>query len=174
MGNIKFKSQVRLEADILYSAAFKKIIRSSGLTLAVLLRCFQKRKWDELKSGRKKKVVYRDEAFIFPYSEMLELWGIKTTTAWKIIKRLVEVGFLDIEHQGGWYQKHEREKDFSRYKLSERWRKYGTPEFKKVEKERVLPKHFHIRANIARKKSKPTSRKRGCHLHDREVVRPKT
>lgn len=172
MENLKIKSQVRLDADIIYSKAFKEIM-SSGSAITTLMRCYQKRKWDDSKN-LKKKTVYLNEPFIFPYKEMKALWGIKTTTHWKNMNRLIEVGFLDLDYQGGWYQKNERTKDFSRYKLSERWRKYGTPEFKKIEKERVLPEHFHVRVNIARKELKPTSRKRSSHLHDSEDDRPKT
>ncbi len=172
MENLKIKSQVRLDADILYSKAYKKIM-SSGSAITALMRCYQKRKWDVSK-GRKKKPVYSDESFIFPYTEMKDLWGIKTTQHWKNLNKLIEVGFLDLDYQGGWYQKNERIKDFSRYKLSERWRKYGTPEFKKIEKERVLPESFHVRANIARKELKATSLKRSEHLHNSEDDKPKT
>ena len=172
MENLKIKSQVRLDADIIYSRAFKKIM-SSGSAITTLMRCYQKRKWDDSR-GRKKKPVYSNEPFIFPYNEMKDLWGIKTTTHWKNMNRLIEVGFLDLDYQGGWYQKNERTKDYSRYRLSERWRKYGTPEFKKVEKVKVLPESFHVRENIARQKLKATSLKRSGHLHDSEVDRPKT
>ncbi len=84
------------------------------------------------------------------------------------MRKLVEVGFLEVVHQGGWYQKHEREKDYSVYKFSERWRKYGTPEFVRVEKPKALPKHFHIRENIERQKLKVTSQKRSGQLHKSE------
>lgn len=173
MENLKIKSQVRLDADIIYSRAFKEIM-SSGSAITALMRCYQKRKWDDSRGRKKKKTVYLNEPFIFPYKEMKALWGIKTTTHWKNMNRLIEVGFLDLDYQGGWYQKNERTKDFSRYKLSERWRKYGTPEFKKVEKERVLPDRFHVRENIARKELKATSLKRSGHLHNSEDDRPKT
>lgn len=172
MENLKIRTQVRLDADIIYSRAFREIM-SSGSAITTLMRCYQKRKWDDSK-GRKKKPVYLNEPFIFPYKEMKALWGIGTTQNWKNMKKLVEVGFLDVEYQGGWYQKNERAKDFSRYKLSERWRKYGTPEFEKIEKERVLPERFYIRANIARKESKTTSLKRSGRLHKSEDDNPKT
>jgi len=172
MENLKIKSQVRLDADIIYSKAFKEIM-SSGSAITTLMRCYQKRKWDDSR-GRKKKPAYLNEPFIFPYNEMKDLWGIRTTQHWKNMNRLIEVGFLDLEHQGGWFQKNERTKDFSRYTLSERWRKYGTPEFKKVEKERSLLDRFHVRENIARKKLKATSLKRSGHLHNSEDDRPKT
>jgi hypothetical protein len=172
MENLKIKSQVRLDADIIYSKAYKEIM-SSGSAITTLMRCYQKRKWDDSK-GRKKKPVYLNEPFIFPYNEIKALWGIGTTQHWKNMNKLIDVGFLDLDYQGGWYQKNERTKDFSRYKLSERWRNYGTPEFKKVEKERVLPDRFHVRENIARKELKATSLKRSGHLHDGEDDRPKT
>jgi len=173
MENLKIKSQVRLDADIIYSKAFKKIM-SSGSAITALMRCYQKRKWDDSRGRKKKKTVYLNEPFIFPYKEMKALWGIKTTTHWKNMNRLIEVGFLDLDYQGGWYQKNERTKDFSRYKLSERWRTYGTSEFKKVEKKRVLPDSFHVRENIARKELKATSLKRSGHLHINEDDRPIT
>jgi hypothetical protein len=118
-------------------------------------------------------MIYSDEDFIFPYAEAAFL-GIGTTQYCKNIKKLIEVGFLDLVHQGGWYQKHEREKDYSVYKLSERWRDYGTNEFVKVEKEKVLPKRFHIREHLARQKLKTTSQKRSEHLHKSEGERLKT
>jgi len=172
MENLKIKSQVRLDADIIYSKAFKEIM-SSGSAITTLMRCYQKRKWDDSR-GRKKKPAYLNEPFIFPYNEMKDLWGIRTTQHWKNMNRLIEVGFLDLDHQGGWFQKNERTKDFSRYTLSERWRKYGTPEFKKVEKERSLLDRFHVRENIARKALKATSQKRSGHLHNSEDDGPKT
>jgi hypothetical protein len=138
------------------------------------MRCLQKRNWDTVKVRGKKQTVYRDdESFIFPYTEGRDL-GIKDTQFWKNIVKLVAIGFLEVEHQGGWYQKHERKKDYSRYKLSERWRKYGTSEFIKVEKHKVLPKHFHIQENIERKKLEVTSRKRSGLLHESEDDRRKS
>ena len=170
MENFKIKSEVRLEADILYSAAYRKIM-TSGATITVLLRCYQKRKWEKSKRG--KKPIYLNEPFILPYKEIKALCGVGNTQCWKIVNRLVDVGFLDVEHQGGWYQKHEREKDYSRYVLSERWRKYETPEFVKKAKEKKLPGHFHVRENIARK-LKSTSLKRSRHVHNSEVDRTGT
>ena len=172
MENFKIKSEVRLEADILYSAAYREIM-TSGATITILMRCYQKRKWDTPKKGNKQKPIYRNEPFILPYKEIKALCGVGNTQCWKIINRLVDVGFLDVEHQGGWYQKHERENDYSRYVLSDRWRKYGTPEFVEKAKEKKLPGHFHVRENIARK-LKSTSLKRSRHVHNSEVDRPKT
>ena len=171
MDKLKIKRDIWIKSDMFYSEAFKGLTRSAMLTL---MRCMQKRKWEKQKIHGKKQTIYFDDGFIFPYSEMEGLFEIGETTCWKNVKKLVEVGFLDIEHQGGWYQKHEREKDFSVYKYSERWRNYGTLEFVKAEKKKVLPESSYIRANIARQKLKSPSQKRSCHLHKSEVDRLKT
>lgn len=89
------------------------------------MRCLQKRKWVRVKRNGRKSIVYTDDGFIFPYIEA-EFLGIGTTQHWKNIKMLVEIGFLDVVHQGGWYQKNEKQKDYSVYKLSDRWRQYDT------------------------------------------------
>ena len=172
MEKLKIKNEIRITADIFYSEAFKKIKRS-GSIIVTLMRCLQKRKWKFEGKSRNKKMIYLDEGFIFPYAEAAFL-DIGTTQHWKNINKLIEVGFLDVVHQGGWYQKHERDRDYSVYKLSERWRDYGTNEFVKVEKKKVLPDSFHIRENIARQKLKTTSPKRSGHLHKSEVDRLKT
>ena len=170
MEKLKINNEIRIKADIYYSDAFNSLSRSAILTL---MRCLQKRKWGFEKVRGKKKMVYLDEGFIFPYTEAAFL-GIGTTQYWKNINKLIEVGFLDVVHQGGWYQRHEREKDYSVYKNSERWRNYGTADFVKAEKKKTLPKSFHIREHLLQKKLKTTSLKRRGHLHKSEVDRLKT
>lgn len=160
----KIRNQIWIEADMFYSEVFRGL---SASALKTLLRCLQKRKWETTKSRGKRQNVYANEGFIFPYSEAAFL-GIGTTQHWKNIRRLIEIGFLDLVYQGGWYQKHDREKDYSVYQLSERWRKYNTPEFEKVEKPKVLRDSCHINAHIKGQKLKVTSQKRKCHLHESE------
>lgn len=167
----KIKSKIWIEPDIYYSDAFRCLSKSAMLTL---IRCLQKQKMIITKIGGKKKYIPADNEFIFPYAEAAGLRIAGNTQHWKNIRKLVETGFLDISHQGGWYQKHEREKDYSRYKLSERWRKYGKPDFVKVEIPKILPAGFHIKANIERKKIKVTSLKRRRQLHRNEDNRKKT
>jgi len=161
----RIKRKILIEPEMYYSGAFKSL---SASAIRSLMRCLQKRKWNNVKLGGKKHIRYDDqEGFIFPYSEA-EFLGIGTTQHWKNMKTLVEMGFLDIIHQGGWYQKHEKEKDYSIYKISDRWRHYGTQNFKRVEKKKVLQPDYYIRENIHRQKSKATSRKRSGHLHASE------
>lgn len=162
--NYEIKNKILIEPDMFYSKAFKCL---SASAIRTLMRCLQKRKWGKAKVNGKKRTVYYNDPFIFPYAEASFL-EIGTTQHWKNIIKLVEVGFLEIEHQGGWYQKHEREKDYSRYINSDRWKKYGTPEFQKIDKHKVLPQRFHIRQNMERQKLKVTSQKRSDHLRKHE------
>jgi hypothetical protein len=165
----KIKNKIWIEADIFYSEAFRRLSKSAILTL---MRCFQKRKWEKGK-GRKK-IKFTNEGFAFPYTEAIGLKIAKGTQHWKNMGKLVEVGFLDVYHQGGWYQKKENDRDCSIYLFSERWRDYGTPAFEKVEKPKVLQPDFYIRANIARKELKVTSQTRRGHLHKSEGDRGKS
>ena len=163
----KIRNKIFIEPDLFYSEAFK-VLSSSASAIKTLMRCLQKRKWDRTKIHGKKQIVYYDDnGFIFPYREAAFL-GIGTTQYWSNIKKLIELGFLDLVYQGGWYQKHAKEKDYSVYKNSERWRKYGTPEFVQVEKPKALQEQFHIRKNIERRKSKVTSLKRSGQLQKNE------
>jgi hypothetical protein len=157
----KIRNKIFIESDLFYSQAFTCLSKSGIITL---LRCLQKRKWEKVKIRGKKQTRYTDDGFIFPYSEAAFL-NIGTTQFWANIKKLIEIGFIDLVHQGGWYQKHEREKDYSVYQLSERWRHYGKPEFITIEKPKALPDNFHIKENIKRQKLKVTSLKRSGHLH---------
>lgn len=161
----KIRNKIWIEPDLFYSQAFNDLSKSG---IKTLMRCLQKRKWVQTKVRGKKQNVYCDEGFIFPYTEAKALNISGTTQHWENLRKLVEVGFLDLVYQGGWYQKHEREKDYSVYKLSDRWRKYNTPEFIIIEKPKALPDNFHIMENIKRQKLKVTSPERSGHLRKSE------
>ena len=165
----KIRNKILIEPDLFYSPAFNELSKSG---IKTLMRCLQKRKWETTKSHGKKQTVYTNEGFIFPYREAVFL-NIGTTQHWKNIRQLIELGFLDLVYQGGWYQKHDKEKDYYVYSLSERWRKYNTPEFIKIEKPKSLPDSFHINAHIKGQKLKVTSQKRRCQLHKSEGDRVK-
>jgi hypothetical protein len=149
----EIKNTIVIEPKLFYSDAFKSLSKSAMLTL---LRCLQKRKWINKKENGRKRTVYLDDGFIFPYAEG-KFFGISTTQFWMNIIKLVEVGFLDIAHQGGCYRHDSKEKDYNVYKLSERWRAYNTKDFKSVSKAKVLDAEYHIRKNLERKKTKAPS-----------------
>lgn len=163
----KIKNQIWIEPDMFYSEAWHALGKSASV-INTLLRCLQKRKWEYQKINKKRERIYTNDGFTFPYHEAAGLKIAGTTQYWKNLRKLVEVGFLDPVHQGGWYTKKEKAKDYSVYKFSDRWRAYGTPDFQKIEIPKALPKHFHIRENIKRKKTKVTSLKRSRDLHANE------
>jgi len=164
MENYRIKNKILIDPEIYYAAISMNLTASEW---KILLRCLQKRKWEKTKVNGKKRIVYTNDGFIFPYDEGRAL-GVKNTSFYKAIRRLiVDFGFLDLLHQGGWFQKHEKVKDYSIYKLSDRWKSYGTPDFVKGDKQRVLQSAFYVRQNIARK-TKPTSENRKCSLQKTE------
>jgi len=164
------ENKIYMDYDIYYAALKMNLTASEW---KVLLRLCQKRPKERTKINRKIRWIYVDEAFIFPYHEAAGL-GIKHTTFFKALQRLIiDFGFLDLFHQGGWYQKHERVKDYNLYKFSERYKKWGTPEYIKGEKKKVLQSEFYVRKNMERK-VKASSRSRTRHVHVSEHDRPKS
>lgn len=130
--------------DMFQSPAFRELSRSG---ICVLLRFLQKRTWIKDKRSRKGRIQFDGTGLTFTYEEAKDVLKISGAQFSRELKKLVELGFLDIEHQGGCYGK-----DYSRYTLSERWKAYGTPDFVKVEKKRSLQRGLDIQTNIKRKK----------------------
>ncbi|MEE9532020.1 MAG: hypothetical protein V3W52_13570 [Syntrophobacteria bacterium] len=142
-----------IEPDMMESGAFRSLSKKQ---LLVLLRFQQKITW----SGRGNRMVYHCDDLAFTYAEA-EYLGISRSTFHRSLKALVEKGFIDIEHQGGAYGR-----DYSRYALSNRWKKYGTEKFEKVSKNRVLQQGLDVQARTkvkikeeARKANRSTKRK---------------
>ncbi len=146
----QLRRDVFIEWEILESAAFREL---SATGIQVLLRFLQKRKWTKMR----KKRVYENSGLVFTYAEAAEM-GIKNTTFYKSLMRLIEVGFIDLEHQGGCF-----EKDRSLYSISERWRNFGTENFQRVEKQRSLQRGMDVRSHM-RKSIIPTRKCSGL-LH---------
>lgn len=159
MGRCKDKYRIRRDVYVtwalLESEAFKTL---SATGIRVLLRFFQKRTWAKT---RKKKVIYDNGGLAFTYAEAKEL-GISTSQFHTVLNKLHEVGFIDIEHQGGGLAR-----DYSRYAISDRWTDYGTDSFKSVKKHRVLWTGHDVRANMKRKKA---TGKRSCQLRKTVVI----
>ncbi len=143
--------------EILASQAFKELNASA---IRVLLRLLQKRTWSNIKQGGRSKRIYENHNIVFPYAEAAAL-GIKTTAFYEAIKKLVEVGFVEIEHQGGTFGH-----DYSMYAISERWRDYGTEKFKKVEKKRSLPRGHDVKSHMHKIKVTSETRSESLRKHE--------
>ena len=137
---------VLISWEMLESKAFNTL---SAAGIKVMLRFLQKRKWGKTR----KKIVFDNGGLVFTYAEA-NLMGIKNTAFFEAVKRVIEVGLIDLEHQGGAYGK-----DYSRYSISERWREYGTDDFEKLLKPRSLQKGMDVRSNMQRKLKAPTEKR---------------
>jgi hypothetical protein len=127
------KYRLRRDAFISWAILESEAFRSLSATgIRVLLRFLQKRTWT--KARRKgQKPDYNNGGLAFTYAEATEHMGISSSQFNTVINKLIEVGFIDKEHQGGIHKN-----DYNRYALSERWKGYGNDDFKEVEKKRVL------------------------------------
>ena len=106
--------------------AFRRLNKTSVTVLfEFLYRC----QWKliPVKAGRSKEwSILNNGKLIFTYAEAEKKFKIPRSTFCRSISQLVELGFIDIAHQGGAYNK-----DFSKYGISDRWRDYGKEAFKK-------------------------------------------
>ena len=96
------------------------------------------------KAVRRMKITNNGE-IIFTYAEAKWL-GLSKSTFRRALEKLIEIGFIDVEEQGSWYQQ-----EPTRFSISNRWRQYGTKRFKPVPIERILPK------GLGFQKQKPVS-----------------
>jgi hypothetical protein len=131
------KSNCWLTSDLIESDAFLSL--SGKAAMLCVIRFHQKayKKNEKRKQGGAKEPrITNNGEIIFTYAEAFEL-GIKSSqTFHKVIRELVEdKGFIDISESGNWYQK-----EPNRFAISYRWKRYGTPEYEKVEIPRSLPK----------------------------------
>lgn len=127
--HLAFKRKAVLDADMLYSEAFTSLGKTS---IFVLLRFLQKRTWDP--KDRRKNKTYHNSGLVFTYGEAA-LLGISPAQFKRSINEIIENGFLEIEHQGGQFG---NGRDYSRYKLIDEWKRYGTKDFRLREKKRVV------------------------------------
>ena len=78
--------------------------------------------------GSKEWTNYNNGEIVFSYAEAINKDKFKLTRPRfrRAIDNLIKFGFIDINHHGGGMIK-----DMTTYYISDRWRDYGTPEFKK-------------------------------------------
>ena len=115
---------IYLERDLYKSKAFKELSKVQVEILFILLerRIIQKPSVPRGKHARK--VITNNGEITFTYSEAVRL-GYSRRTFANAISKLVEVGFIDIAHQGNGSIKG----DCSKYGFYDRWKKYGKPGF---------------------------------------------
>ena len=142
----KLKRKAWIEPEMMESKAFRSL---PATAMWVLLRFIQKQPWSESKVGGHKTRIYENSGLTFTYTEA-EYFDIPGSTFLRSIRVLVERGFLDVEHRGGTFG-HGEIKDYSRFKLSNRWKAWGTDDFKKREFKRLKYKSMDVQARKRQK-----------------------
>lgn len=125
---------IRMEFSLLHSPAYKSL--SYGPALKALPWCYEKGRNVETnrkKRGDKRYIVTLVD-FSFTYEEA-KLRGLDHKKFYRALCELVRYGFLDVVHRGSGNNK--GQKDFSLYRLSERWRDYDTDRWVAVEMEKA-------------------------------------
>ncbi|MBU4564982.1 MAG: MarR family transcriptional regulator [Desulfarculus sp.] len=121
---------------LLHSQAFREC---KPQAVKVFLHFLFKVNWVQVKQPKSNKKIWRQDfgqELVFTYSQAEEL-GFSRQQFSRALKELVAKGFIDRVHAGNAYQQGGgHTKDYSLYAISERWRDYGTANFK----EQHIPK----------------------------------
>ncbi len=125
-----------LEPSLIESEAFLNL--SGKAALICLIRFHQKtyrKRASKKKKGMKQLIITNNGEIVFTYAEAREL-GLKSSRTFnKALHELIEEkGFVDVATPGNWYLK-----EPSKYSISQRWKRYGTPDFEQVKMLRGLP-----------------------------------
>lgn len=135
---------VVVDKEIILSEAYLSL---SGKAPQIYLIFLGKRRIGKIAVGRKKvPVVLNNGEIIFTYQEAEKL-GISRQAFARALDQLIECGFIDIAHTGvGLY------KSATFYSISERWKRFGTPDFEYKERKKR-------RQNFGFQKDHPVYRK---------------
>jgi hypothetical protein len=130
------RSFCRLDADLIESRAFLEL---SGKAAVICLIRFYQKCWRKCisskKKGMKDMVITNQGEIVFTYGEARELGINSSRTFYKVLHELVEEkGFIDIADQGNWYSRQP-----TKFSISSRWKKFGTPNYQSMEMKRILP-----------------------------------
>lgn len=129
------KNGTYLEYYFLNSDAFKAI--RSAHTLRVLIEFYRRRrihKYSDHKGGRTQTVITNNGEIEFRYDDAIKRLKLSQTTFSRALDELVKLGFIDVtEMSCGLHRQ------ATKYAISERYLKYGTPDFKEIDRDRITP-----------------------------------
>lgn len=113
---------IRLDRKMQRSKALWSL-RNNGLAILYLLELLARRQMHHDKVTGDW-IIRNNGEIVFTYAEAMRKYGIHAPTHLNNLRRLHEVGFIDVSHYGGGM-----EGDCTRFSISQRWKRYGTPEF---------------------------------------------
>jgi len=124
-----------VERELLASKAFHDL---DGKAAKVLMWFLTKRRMAELKTSKRQEwVIANNGEIVFTYKEAEERHGLKPQAFSQAIDELQENGFIDIECLGTGIGRAP-----TLYAISKRWKKYGTPEFKVMKRQKRSSHRF--------------------------------
>lgn len=133
-----------VEKEILKSKAWLEL---GGVATQIYLLFLIRRKVEKIgKKGHERTFFPNSQELEFSYKEAKAKFDITQPRFIRAIDSLIENGFLDIVKPGGALF---REKTL--YGLSERWKKYGTSEFKENSRTKRLAEYGHCRKKKEKK-----------------------
>jgi hypothetical protein len=106
-----------VDFELLHSEAFRSL--SYAPSIKALFWSLEKRKLEKTKRRGRNRFIEIDDPFSFTYGEAIRR-GITNKQFSRAIKELIERGFWDLTKAGSGLQG-----DYSLYKHSKRWMKYG-------------------------------------------------
>lgn len=124
---------VALTWEMLNSAAYKELSPSAAKCLPYFL--------GKVKTGPNDPQKYLSK-FSFSYTEADKL-GFAITTFYRVISGLMANGFIDPIDKGGLRG---LSRSYNLFKLSTRWKTYGTPAFNKIEEWRCFKPNLEAKS----------------------------
>jgi len=114
---------VYLDPNLIQSKAFMEL---SGTASKVLLWFMYRRQMTKIgRNGKEKWIICNNGEIYFTYSEAQKKYNLTRPRFQRAIDDLIDKGFIEINHLGGGMMK-----DPSTYSISEKWKDYGTDNFK--------------------------------------------
>ena len=114
---------VLIERELLNSSAFIELPKTAS---KVFLWFIARRQFVSSKvKGSKEWSNYNNGEIVFSYPEAVTRFKLSRPAFSRALTALIEYGFIDINHHGGGMIK-----DMTTYYISDRWRDYGTLDFK--------------------------------------------
>ena len=143
------RGDLYISRELIHSDAFRDL--SGKAALLCLLRLHQKARRKKIRGKKavKEMVITNNNELEFTSAEAKEL-GMSESSFRKAIKELVEdKGFINIAVRGSWYYR-----TSTLYGISNRWRQYGTPSFKKETVDRKMPEKIGFQKGNKRGRKK--------------------
>lgn len=147
---------IRMSFELLHSRAYREL--NYGSALKVLNWFHEKIRFDvdKKKRGKNRYRITNDGEMDFTYREA-ELRGITKQKFSKALRELHALGFIDIKKPGSALRG-----DWTVFRFSDRWREYGTANFKNIE----FSKSIHwVNFGFGAKRRRCTRKKLGMKIH---------